>query len=219
MAADTWGTSWGGTTGSWLASWARALVEVPDVVGQTEANGTTALEAEGFVVAVETAYSDSVAVGLVISQDPVGGSFASSGATVTITVSLGPEPQVEETQGAGGLWLDWERIYSERRRKRKELEDEKREQEAIEDAIDRELAELLRKQAEKDAERADLERLQRLADQYAGKKLDLPKPVRVAILNAQDARTRNSLEQMRRVIEQAQLEEELAVLMVVLESD
>lgn len=26
MAADTWGTSWGGTTGKWLASWASTFV-------------------------------------------------------------------------------------------------------------------------------------------------------------------------------------------------
>jgi hypothetical protein len=37
MAADSWGLSWGGTTGAWLSSWAGVFVpppepEVPDVV-------------------------------------------------------------------------------------------------------------------------------------------------------------------------------------------
>jgi hypothetical protein len=59
-----------------------------------------------------------------------------------------------------------------------------------------------------------------LADHYAGQKLnDLAKPVRVAILNAQDARTKNSLQQMRRVIEQQMEEEELTVAMMLLTMD
>lgn len=78
---------------------AEAPVEVPDVVGETQAAGTTTLETALFVVAVETAYSDSVAEGLIISQSPTAGSFANSGSTVTITVSLGPEPVAEEPIG------------------------------------------------------------------------------------------------------------------------
>ncbi len=66
-------------------------VEVPDVVGDLQADGTTELETALFVVAVATAYSSSIAAGLIISQDPVGGSFANPGSTVTITVSLGPQ--------------------------------------------------------------------------------------------------------------------------------
>lgn len=38
MAADTWGLSWGGTTGAWLASWARGFVApAPQPEGQTPA--------------------------------------------------------------------------------------------------------------------------------------------------------------------------------------
>ena len=65
------------------------LVEVPDVVGQSQASGTTELEGEGFDVAVSTAYSDVVAAGTIISQSPTAGSDAIEGSTVTITVSLG----------------------------------------------------------------------------------------------------------------------------------
>lgn len=78
---------------------ATVLVEVQDVTGETQAAGTATLEGDGFVVAVETAYSPTIAEGLIISQDPVGGSFAASGATVTITVSLGPEPIPDEPIG------------------------------------------------------------------------------------------------------------------------
>lgn len=62
---------------------------VPDVVGDTQAAGTAEIEAEGFAVAVDTAYSSTVAAGLIISQSPTAGSTALVGSTVTITVSLG----------------------------------------------------------------------------------------------------------------------------------
>lgn len=75
---------------------AANLVVVPDVVGQTQASGTTELEGDAFVVAVQTAYSQTVPAGIIISQSPVAGSSAVSGSTVTITVSLGP-------QTAGGI--------------------------------------------------------------------------------------------------------------------
>lgn len=84
-----------------LDDWTDGIPEVPDVVGETQAAGTTELEAAGFVVSVSTDYSDSVAVGLIISQDPAGGTFAASGSTVEIVVSLGPEPVVSAERPAG----------------------------------------------------------------------------------------------------------------------
>jgi hypothetical protein len=87
------------TPGAWAAgAWAgtawqeAAPVEVPDVVGQSQASATAEIEGAGFVAAVVLAYSDSVPVGAVISQLPLAGALASAGATVTITVSLGAEP-------------------------------------------------------------------------------------------------------------------------------
>lgn len=77
--------------------------EVPDVVGETEAAGTATLEGEGFVVSVTTAYSPSVAVGLIISQDPEGGETAPPASTVEIVVSLGPQP-VADNQGGDDAW-------------------------------------------------------------------------------------------------------------------
>jgi beta-lactam-binding protein with PASTA domain len=72
-------------------------VAVPDVVGETQAAGTSTLEGGGFVVAVETAYSSLVPAGSIISQVPAGGVDAAPGSTVTITVSLG--------EGAGGFFI------------------------------------------------------------------------------------------------------------------
>jgi hypothetical protein len=124
-------------------------------------------------------------------------------------------------QSTGGWWPDYEQIRRQRERRRREIEEAEAETQRLQDETDREIARLLREQEARDAERADLERLQRLADKYAGAALqELPKAARVAILNAQDARTRNSLEQMRRVIER-ELDDEmmLAVQQVLLMMD
>jgi hypothetical protein len=76
------------------------LVEVPDVVGLDQAAAAAALEAEGFVVSYREAYSSTVAVGDVISQDPLAGTEQLEGSVVFITLSLGDEP-VSNNKGAG----------------------------------------------------------------------------------------------------------------------
>ena len=68
-------------------------VIVPDVVGLSQANAQTALTNAGLTVgATNEAYSESVAAGLVISQEPPAGVTAPRGSSVTITVSIGPDP-------------------------------------------------------------------------------------------------------------------------------
>src|SRR5690606_41408859 len=75
-AAGAWAAgAWTGT--AWQAS---APVTVPDVVGQTQAEATAALQAAGFVVAVVTAASSTVPIGAVISQAPTGGAEGTAGA-------------------------------------------------------------------------------------------------------------------------------------------
>ncbi len=64
---------------------------VPDVVGETQADATTDIEAALLVVgAVTTEHSDTVPAGIVISQDPVGGTDALAGDPVDLVVSSGP---------------------------------------------------------------------------------------------------------------------------------
>lgn len=65
---------------------------VPDVVGKSEADAADALEGAGFEAVPNPTYSDTVAVGVVVSQDPAGGATAKRGSAVTITVSQGPKP-------------------------------------------------------------------------------------------------------------------------------
>jgi hypothetical protein len=63
---------------------------IPDVTGQTQADADDAIVAATFTVGTETtAYSDTVAAGLVISQNPAGGTTATSGTAVDMIVSLG----------------------------------------------------------------------------------------------------------------------------------
>lgn len=77
--------------------------EVPNVAGQAEAAAIAAIEAvANFTVASPSleAYSSSVPLGSVISYEPSG--YAADNAVITLTVSLGPEPEDEE-ESTGGL--------------------------------------------------------------------------------------------------------------------
>jgi beta-lactam-binding protein with PASTA domain len=63
---------------------------VPDVVGETEPNATAAIVAVDLIVGTVTyQYNDTVAAGLVISQNPFGGTEILIGVTVDLVVSLG----------------------------------------------------------------------------------------------------------------------------------
>ncbi|HEY0186016.1 MAG TPA: Stk1 family PASTA domain-containing Ser/Thr kinase [Cellulomonas sp.] len=64
---------------------------VMSVVGATLDDATEQLEAAGLQVASAEAYSDTVPVGSVISQDPAGGSAGHRTDTITLQVSKGPE--------------------------------------------------------------------------------------------------------------------------------
>ena len=62
-------------------------MKVPDVVGMSKAEAKAALELAGFVVEViEQHVSDTGNVGIVLDQDPAGGTKMLQGTTVTITV-------------------------------------------------------------------------------------------------------------------------------------
>lgn len=68
-------------------------VNVPDVVGQTEAAACSAITAvDSLVCAKAYNWDAGVAKGNVISQNPSGGECVDPGSTVTITVSRGPTP-------------------------------------------------------------------------------------------------------------------------------
>jgi eukaryotic-like serine/threonine-protein kinase len=68
----------------------RPLVKVPGVVGQSQDSARSALQAAGFQVTTSTQSSSSVQAGNVISQDPSGGTEATSGSTVSLVISTAP---------------------------------------------------------------------------------------------------------------------------------
>jgi eukaryotic-like serine/threonine-protein kinase len=74
-----------------IVSKGPAPLPVPSVAGMTEDEATGALQDAGFVVAVETDFSNTIDRGEVINAAPKSGTVAPYGSTVTITVSQGPE--------------------------------------------------------------------------------------------------------------------------------
>ena len=66
-------------------------VEVPNVVGMTEAEAVATLGKKGFVVNTTEGYDQYIKEGNIITQSPEAGSKAPGGTTVSIRVSQGPE--------------------------------------------------------------------------------------------------------------------------------
>ncbi len=76
------------------------MVTVPDVVNLAQAEAIEELQAEEFRVTMTTQGDDEVPVGFVIETDPVAGTQAELGSTVTLVVSTGPNDfPVPQLQG------------------------------------------------------------------------------------------------------------------------
>lgn len=71
-------------------------VEVPDVVGMTEAEAVSTLVNKGFVPNKVDGFDDFIKEGSIISQEPAAGSKAPSGASVTIRISKGADTQKKQ---------------------------------------------------------------------------------------------------------------------------
>lgn len=86
-----------GSTVSVTVAKPPSTVTVPNVVGKTAADATTALTNLSLKVTQTNASSSTVPAGTVISQNPTQGASWPIGATVTITVSTGPAPTATAT--------------------------------------------------------------------------------------------------------------------------
>ena len=64
---------------------------VPNVVGLTQDSALERLQADGFLVKLTPEANDTIAPGVVISTDPIGGSDAEIGSTIEVFVSIGSE--------------------------------------------------------------------------------------------------------------------------------
>jgi serine/threonine-protein kinase len=73
--------------------WLEGTVAVPNVVVMSQTEAQTAIISQELTVGeVSQMYSDTVAAGTVISQNPLGGVFIRPGGIVDLVISQGPEP-------------------------------------------------------------------------------------------------------------------------------
>lgn len=82
-----------GTSVTIVVSLGKEKVKVPDIRNMTAADAEAALAAVGLVGSASEDYSDSVAAGNVISQNPGNGTSVEKGSTVSYVVSLGGRTQ------------------------------------------------------------------------------------------------------------------------------
>jgi len=77
-----------------------AKLNVPNVVGMTQSAAETTIIGAGLTVGTVTQhYSDTVAAGNVISQDPVAGTAADVGSSINLVISLGESTTVPNVVG------------------------------------------------------------------------------------------------------------------------
>jgi beta-lactam-binding protein with PASTA domain len=93
-----------------VVSTGPSQVQVPNVVGLTQAAATTAITNAGLTVGgVSTSSSNTVAAGKVISENPAAGTTVNSGSAVNLVISTGPQIAVPNvvgfTQAAAGTVL------------------------------------------------------------------------------------------------------------------
>ncbi len=72
-----------------IVSSGASAISVPAVTGMVREAGVNALSSAGFEVILTENYSESVAAGYIISQNPEGNTQAPAGAVITLTISLG----------------------------------------------------------------------------------------------------------------------------------
>ena len=97
----------GGEVTITVSAGALPFAAIPEVVGQTEADATQALDQAGFKSGTTKGYSDSAPVGQVIGQTPPGGVYAKTGLEVVLVVSEGPPPaQAVTVPDVGGKTQD-----------------------------------------------------------------------------------------------------------------
>lgn len=128
-----------------------------------------------------------------------------------VVVVTGEAPQQDAV--GGWFWFQYEKERERRRRRQAELEEAQEDAERIADETTREIARLLQAQEAKDAERANIDRLRRLVQQYAADARSDSARVQAALAAAQQKATRAALERLEREIERMREEEEVALLM------
>jgi hypothetical protein len=140
--------------------------------------------------------------------------FAAGGASVPT-----PTPSPSDPPPTGGFFYGFDHHLEQRRRRRAREERERQEADEIQAELDREIARLLREQEAPEAEPAGLAGLQAMGDGYAGTKQPVPRKIAATLLKAQEERTRNSLLQLQREMEQLFEEEQAAIVAALMLDD
>ena len=194
---------------------------IPDVVDTSQASAEAAIVAAGFVVGAETtAYSDTIAVGNVISQDPASGA-GTLDSSVDLVISLGAEPSDEQQNSGGWGAQNWFDSYLQKRdRRRKERRRRLEETQDLE-GIDREIARLLHKQLAREAREAEIESLEQMVSSTYSKAQEAQanlynERVAKAYASAAAQASFSALERFEREMERAREEEEFLFLAMVM---
>lgn len=82
-----------GGAGWWFGSGPGSQIAVPDVAGRSFAEAQQVLAEQSLQAVQSDVYDLDVPAGVVVGTDPSAGSRLDQGATVTVLVSLGPQPQ------------------------------------------------------------------------------------------------------------------------------
>lgn len=96
-----------------LSAGTTTQVDVPDVVGLSDSEATAMIQAADLIAAIQYIYDNRIDTGEVISQLPQANTQADPGSTVTITVSLGPVPEVEVPNVVGNTLEEAEEILTD----------------------------------------------------------------------------------------------------------
>lgn len=119
----------------------------------------------------------------------------------------------------GGFLFAYEHERTQRRHKQREQEDLEAEAHALQDKVDREIAELLRRQEAEDARRAELARLQQLVHKFSHNDLELSDRAKIAYVRALAQANFSALEALDRELQRMLEEEEITALMLILNED
>jgi len=84
-----------GTSVDLIVASGTNLSAVPDVCGLESEHASIKLRQAGFEIEYAEEYSDTVPIGIAVSQSPAGGSMAGDGSVVTVYYSLGPQSEAE----------------------------------------------------------------------------------------------------------------------------
>ena len=143
------------------------------------------------------------------------GAIVLAGGDVTASTS-GAAPVTDSIGGGGWRWdSEYDRYLDRKRKKRKrEIELAEAEEAAQQlDAVESEIARLLHEQEKKDLERAESERLLRMARRYADS-VEIADKLREAMAKAAALETFGALEALKRELERTAEEEEVALLLI-----